>query len=621
MTASGEHPSKTAAGRSLGLRLAIHLAVVAWVGVLVLVLQVIPYPGISGAERLDAAEFCVYDRDWPSFDCLDAGRTTLPAAIHGDDTTLAVYRVSVQIDDRTPAMALLIPRAIDAVHVRVNGSAMTPTRGPDEILWHDWNRPLYIGLPASVLSEGDNSIEIELRRENRGRLALYPFYIGPADALQTDWQLRFAFTTGASRMNWAISVILTLASLALWRMSPRSLGFGWLALTGAACVVLGSEWAFPNITPHHAVWTVLCYLSMQALAYGIFRFLYVFFGDPSRVYLSLIHAVMAANLGFLLLAWTVLGIHPDPVYTAGLWIMAILTLDWLLSLPARGGRRPAVTLFFLFSLSVALATTQWIDTFGPVGLIRAPLAASGLSVLFIGLSWSLLQRFDELRRQRDRLTASLTEQVARKSAELERSYAALARQDRTRTILQERQRIMLDLHDGIGGHLVNTLAYMENSGQSDPVLQNAIEDALRDMGLMIDSLNVEDDIPVMLGMIRDRLEPLLVRHRARFEWQVDGDTRLDNQTPSDVLALMRIVQEAITNAVKHSGATVITVASEDRAIRVADNGSGFDVSGKTRSATSDGGFGLRGMRQRAADIGIGLEIRSSGTGTVVALHW
>jgi len=244
-----------------------------------------------------------------------------------------------------------------------------------------------------------------------------------------------------------------------------------------------------------------------------------------------------------------------------------------------------------------------------------------MSILFIGLIWSLLQRFDELRRQRGRLNASLTEQVAQKSAELERTYAALAQQDRARTITQERQRIMLDLHDGIGGQLVNTLAYMENSGHTDRILQNAIEDALRDMGLMIDSLHLEDDIPEMLGMIRNRLEPLLERHKAQFEWKVDGETRLDDQTPSDVLALMRIVQEAIPNAVKHSSATVITVESDDRAIGIADNGVGFDVSRVGKTSTSDSGFGLRGMRQRAAAIGIDLDIRSSDFGTSVHLRW
>lgn len=163
---------------------------------------------------------------------------------------------------------------------------------------------------------------------------------------------------------------------------------------------------------------------------------------------------------------------------------------------------------------------------------------------------------------------------------------------------------MLDLHDGIGGQLVNTLAYMENSGHNDPVLQNAIVDALRDMGLMIDSLSLQDDIPVMLGRIRTRLEPLLVRHSAQFEWKVDGETRLDDQTPSDVLALMCIVQEAITNAVKHSRAAVVTVASEDRSIMI-----------------SDGGVGLRGMQRRAAAIGIDLEFCSSDKGTSVQMRW
>ena len=81
-------------------------------------------------------------------------------------------------------------------------------------------------------------------------------------------------------------------------------------------------------------------------------------------------------------------------------------------------------------------------------------------------------------------------------------------------------------------------------------------------------------------------------------------------------AIYRITQEALTNAQKHGGATVVEVAIEEAetevSLLVRDNGSGFDV--RSRSA----GFGLIGMRERAQLLGGSLDVRSTpGAGTEV----
>jgi signal transduction histidine kinase len=81
------------------------------------------------------------------------------------------------------------------------------------------------------------------------------------------------------------------------------------------------------------------------------------------------------------------------------------------------------------------------------------------------------------------------------------------------------------------------------------------------------------------------------------------------------LAAYRILQEALTNAVKHAAAdnVEVVVAEEDGMlrIRVADDGRGFDTAGST------GGFGLAGMRERVGLLGGEIEIASSAAGTVV----
>ena len=87
--------------------------------------------------------------------------------------------------------------------------------------------------------------------------------------------------------------------------------------------------------------------------------------------------------------------------------------------------------------------------------------------------------------------------------------------------------------------------------------------------------------------------------------------------------LFRIGQEAIVNAVRHSGAQQIRInlTFDSRKLRmtVADNGRGF--SGDVNSQGPEGHFGLQGMRERAERIHAQLNIESNlGAGTTVSVE-
>jgi signal transduction histidine kinase len=85
--------------------------------------------------------------------------------------------------------------------------------------------------------------------------------------------------------------------------------------------------------------------------------------------------------------------------------------------------------------------------------------------------------------------------------------------------------------------------------------------------------------------------------------------RPDRHTIELETTLYRLVQEALTNAVKHGGArrAVVEIEEDPNAVRVTvrDDGRGFDTAAKTS------GFGLLGMRERAALLGGAIEIESS----------
>ena len=217
------------------------------------------------------------------------------------------------------------------------------------------------------------------------------------------------------------------------------------------------------------------------------------------------------------------------------------------------------------------------------------------------------------------LNASLQQTVEERTAELEKSYARISEIERSKAIDAERQRIMFDLHDGVGGQLVNTLAYMRNTHIKDKVLQGALEDALRDLALMLDTMEVQDSIATLMGMLRERLDGLLAEHGIRFIWQIHEEPVFPDATSTQNLNLLRIVQEAITNVIKHAKASTVTVSTTTNSITIEDNGDGF-VIGAT-AHTSRPGYGVTGMQRRAELLGANLLINPTEKGTTVKVHW
>jgi signal transduction histidine kinase len=98
----------------------------------------------------------------------------------------------------------------------------------------------------------------------------------------------------------------------------------------------------------------------------------------------------------------------------------------------------------------------------------------------------------------------------------------------------------------------------------------------------------------------------------RIELNGDGAARLARETETTVY---RLVQEALSNAARHSGGSLVRVEVAERDhhvdVTVADNGHGFDP------AAATAGFGLRGMRERVQLAGGWMTIDSSGEGSVV----
>jgi signal transduction histidine kinase len=195
------------------------------------------------------------------------------------------------------------------------------------------------------------------------------------------------------------------------------------------------------------------------------------------------------------------------------------------------------------------------------------------------------------------------------------------RTDRERAVAIERERIMRELHDGLGGMLVSALAMVEDGTGSPAQVAELLRDALDEMRLVVDSLDPEiADLPALLGTLRTRLEPRLAGRGLRFEWAV-AEVPAPALPPGGLWHVLRILQEAVTNVRKHAAARVITVATGARAggdgrpgvwVAIRDDGCGLP-------ADATAGRGLPNMRYRAGELGGVLEVACASPGTVVEL--
>ncbi len=192
---------------------------------------------------------------------------------------------------------------------------------------------------------------------------------------------------------------------------------------------------------------------------------------------------------------------------------------------------------------------------------------------------------------------------------------------------QERVQWARELHDGSlqGLAAVRLLLATGLRSGDDARLREAVAHSIEQIDTEIASMralitDLRPDSLAELG-IAAALEALA----ARIGERIDGiEVALDvgqaggQLSESAELAVYRVAQEAMTNAVKHGGAASIKVttrlAGPELVLRIADDGAGFDT------ASMLSGFGVRGMRERAELAGGTLELDSApGAGATVIL--
>lgn len=323
-------------------------------------------------------------------------------------------------------------------------------------------------------------------------------------------------------------------------------------------------------------------------------------------------------------AWRTLARNPEFWIVTGLLVLSCLVafggiageeaerLAMQLPLPClawagvRLGTRGAVSVSFS---TIAIASVATAHGLGPLAATDPQVSMTLLWSYGVGMGSTAL------------ILAAAIAQRDDAEAQHQLEVAERQRVEREHLLSDERERIVRDMHDGLGGQLVSVLSMVQRGQATNDEITEALRRSLDDMRIVIDSLEIrKSTFHDLLGRLRMRLEPLLRRNGLRLEWRVDDHADLDAFTPEQALHCIRVIQEATSNVIQHARATEIEIAvstageyAEDVIIEIRDNGIGM-IPG-----SEPGGRGTRKMIARAHALGAVLSIESAEPGRCIRL--
>lgn len=502
-------------------------------------------------------------------------------------------------------VALGISGMILAGEVFSNQDLIWRDRHLVEPLSRSWNLPRQLLLPAPSLRQGENQIWVRVHGVPTQTPGLLPVRLGSSDEIANWYERRWWHQRSLFVMNMVVSCVLGVLFLFAWIQRPSNTAFGWYALNALCWVLFLSNvlmveaWPFPNSTAAG---------KFNALAFFAFCF------------------------SFHLFTWRFGGLR-FPRIELALWIYTAVVLGAILFVPnslkvvspvaswlslgfgllgmvqfvfhALCTRKPEHLVygvcqiaFFVAAVHDYLALTGITSSSEAMTPYTTPLTMLSLALILgrqIELNMRRTERFNQ------ELAQSVTVACDELSTTLEREHELALSHSR----LQERMSVSQDLHDSLGGSLVRSIASVEQATQpmSNPQFLSMLKLMRDDLRQMIDAgTGGATHTP---ATPKEWAAPLRYRFVGLFD-ELDVTSRWDIPAawssvpaPLQCLALTRLVEEALTNVIKHSRAKNVLIElilpnSEVLELRITDDGVGFDVQAQSGSM----GVGMRSMRSR-----------------------
>ncbi len=531
------------------------------------------------------------------------------------------YRLTVNFDPSIATsqipIALYIPRAANNIAVFMNG-ALVGVSGDIERQETSWNIAQYFELPSGLLHAGPNEILLRLHPAGFGRPGVSMIYIGDATPIRHMWEKRYFMQNTMPKFITVFVLLSGLLAVWIWVKRRTEAMFGLYALM---CFVAAIRTAHYFIRDYSSPLASLAFPALGVLTALQLSFTLRFSNDKSPRFERTVWVFIGvASVGLFVVPepWAGLALL---WYNYSLGAIGITILWVLVRKISRNFSIENLLMLFALVVNAALGVHDLYNILGLLGFDRLYLLPLGLPLFVAAVAALLVSRFVGTLNNYETLNAQLSDRITEREKQLAISFDQMRKLDQQRVTAEERQRLMRDMHDGIGSHLMSTLALSRMGTLTNHQMSEVLTDCIDELKITIDSLEpVESDLLVVLGNLRYRLGPRLNAAGIRLEWAVNDLPPLTYLDAENVRSVLRIVQEAFTNTLKHANAKVITLSTsidypKNRIlVSVADDGKGL-------TPGAQHGRGIENMKSRAEKLGGHLEVVAlAGGGTCLNLY-
>lgn len=520
---------------------------------------------------------------------------------------------------------LYIEQLCAAYEVRLNGYQLA-TRGrltdprPTHCL-----EPVLITLPPAMLKRADNQLDIQLAGQVRSQVAfkehagqLGAVHIGPIELLETEQR---RFRTINLSMTQALALLagsIGVASMALAALSRLSyLGYfgaaclGWALLcallTGAPLPlsVAAHEWLIGALMPPVAVASILALLRYSGI-------------QVRWLELSVALQSIVVPLSLVIAA-------PDRISTITHPWMIILSIEVLVAAGAFLHRAWRVSPADFRVVGAAILTgalvlaLEWFLVPVPLLLPGNHALSIAAVVMFAGMVLRMIQQLQGAVAAAEAGQALAERRVQEITVDMEQNYGHMAELRVEQVTAKERKRIAADLHDDLGAKLLTIVHTSENER-----IATLAREALEEMRLSVRGLTGRAvQLGDAIGDWRSEVMMRLSQGGVELNWNTPDELLMSERAMSAraYVQTTRILREAVSNVLKHSGATHCEISirqdANDFELTISDNGKGIptELDGKL-----DRGHGMSTMKGRAKQLqGQCLVESGPGYGTTIRL--